>query len=299
MPVESESQESEEREARQALARIPFVSAGARLTRLRGFTNRVYKVETADGTFALRLPGKGARVDRKAEETNASAAAEIGIAPEILFFDQGGVMLTRFIEGEPMSAAGFWERAGAVERAAQALRRLHESAKPFATEFKTFDFLETYLGILTSRELPRRGEIEALAGDLRAEIEANPGAKKPCHCDPTGPNLIDTGQAMYLIDWEYSAMNDPFWDLGYLAAEGELDAAMEGRLLASYLGRAPEENDVKRLALFRNLTDLLSGLWELAQDLEGNRAQDFGAEGARRLARALASNGPAGTGRAR
>ncbi len=110
-------------EARRQLAAIPGFSTAsaeiARLERLPGLTNRVYKVELPDGRFALRIPGAGtaAIIDRRTEETNARAAAAAGVAPEVIHFGADGVMLTRFVDGEPLTreriaAPGALERAG-------------------------------------------------------------------------------------------------------------------------------------------------------------------------------------------
>src|SRR5687767_7673407 len=135
--------DSEDAEAaRRALARIPFFSsdavAAARLTRLQGLTNRVYKLEAAGQRFCLRIPGPGtaALIDRSAEAANARAAAATGIAPEIFHFGADGVMLTRFIDDAvTLSPERFRGDAGAIERAATALRRLHNEAKDFTRSF--------------------------------------------------------------------------------------------------------------------------------------------------------------------
>ena len=90
--------------ARRRLAKIPGFSPdtanAARLTRLVGFTNRVYRVEVDGRSVCLRIPGDGAAaaIDRRAEEVNARLAAKAGVAPEVLYFGEDGVMLTRFIE---------------------------------------------------------------------------------------------------------------------------------------------------------------------------------------------------------
>ena len=77
----------------------------ARIERLPGLTNRVYRVELAGERFALRVPGEGtaAIIDRRVEEANARAAARAGVAPEVIHFGSDGVMLTRFVEGEPLT----------------------------------------------------------------------------------------------------------------------------------------------------------------------------------------------------
>ena len=59
---------------------------------------------------------------------------------------------------------------------------------------------------------------------MRAALARNPVPLVPCHCDPLCENFIDTGARMWVVDWEYSGMNDPMWDLGDLSVEGGFDA---------------------------------------------------------------------------
>ena len=45
---------------------------------------------------------------------------------------------------------------------------------------------------------------------------------------------------MWIVDWEYSGMNDPMWDLGDLSVEAEFDAAQEEEMIPAYFGGEPE-----------------------------------------------------------
>jgi thiamine kinase-like enzyme len=284
-----------EAEARRAFAAIPGfarnAALSARLTPLQGLTNRVYKVEAAGQRFCLRIPGPGtaALIDRSAEAANARAAAATGIAPEIFHFGADGVMLTRFIDDAvTLSPQRFRAVPGAVERAASALRHLHDEAKDFTRSFEVFAVIPSYVDLLElhGTELPReaRALIEPTA-EIRQALAAHPVAPKPCHCDPTGGNLLDTGAKIWIVDWEYSAMNDPMWDLAYLALEGGFDEQRDRALLAAYLGREPAPPEAGRMALYKSVADLLSGLWALIQHTENNPAADFLADAQTRFER--------------
>ncbi len=61
----------------------------------------------------------------------------------------------------------------------------------------------------------------------------------PCHCDPLCENFLDTGERMYIIDYEYAGNNDPMWDLGDLSVEGGFDAEQDAALLRAYFGGDP------------------------------------------------------------
>jgi thiamine kinase-like enzyme len=285
----------DEQRVREALAALGLLAAGNRaplpIARLPGLTNRVYKVETESGPVCVRIPGPGTAeiIDRRAEATHAHAAAALGIAPEVLLFESDGLMVTRFVDGASMAPDHFKAGSGTIERAATALNRLHAEARGFTRSFDLFGTIDRYVSLLSRQgaELPAHLEaVLAGAARIRQALQVRPTEEKPCHCDPTGGNLIDTGARVLLIDWEYSALNEPMWDLAYLSLEAEFDVAMDERLLSAYLGRPSTENETWRMVVHKPLCDLLSGLWALIQQASGNRAADFQAYAARRLNRA-------------
>jgi thiamine kinase-like enzyme len=287
--------EDHEAEARWALAAIPgftrHTALSARLTRLQGLTNRVYKVEAGGQRFCLRIPGPGAAalIDRRAEEAHARAAAATGIAPEIFHFGGDGVMLTRFVDAVTLSPQRFRDVPGAVERAASALRHLHDTAEDFTRSFQVFAVIRSYVDLLSRRGVeppPNARTLLMRADEFEPALATRPVPPKPCHCDPTGGNLLDTGAKIWIVDWEYSAMNDPMWDLAYLALEGGFAEARDRALLAAYFGREPAPSEAGRMALYKPVADLLSGLWALIQHTDSNPAADFLADAQTRFERA-------------
>ncbi len=271
-------------EAMAAMRTVPGFGEARAAERLGGLTNRVYRVETAGGPLVLRIPGEGteAYIDREVEAVNARAAAAAGVSPEVLHVDPGrGLMLTRYVEGRTMTPALFRE-PGTAGRAAAALGRLHRSGARFAFRFELFAMIEEYLKVLAGLNavLPEGYHAAvAEAAAVRDALEAHPARLAPCHCDPLCENFLDTGERMWIVDWEYSGMNDPLWDLGDLAVEGEF-AAERGRVVA-----------------YKAMCDLLWTLWGLIQHANRNPADDFWAYASNRFERCrrlMASEGFAG-----
>ncbi len=274
-----------EARARLRLATLPGftqeLAGTARFTRLIGMTNRVYRVETGEERFCLRIPGSGvaAAIDRRAEEVNARAAAKAGVAPEVLYFGEDGVMLTPFIDDAvPLRPERLAESKGALERLARALRNLHDSKLPFAGIFRAFATIASYAaalpGLGRGLSADERHAIEAVQ-DIGRALAVQPAAQRPCHCDPTGRNILDTVDRVWLIDWEYSGMNDPMWDLAYFSIESLLDGPGDRRLLTAYLGRAPEAREAARMAVWKPVCEVQAALWALIQLAEGNPGGDF------------------------
>jgi thiamine kinase-like enzyme len=262
--------------------------------RLGGLTNRVYRI----GDTVLRLPGRGteAYIDRHREAEMARLAAAAGIAPELIRADPArGLMATRFVAGAvTMSPAAFRSRPGAPARAGAAFRRLHRSGAVFPVRFDLFRMIDDYLALLAPRDvaLPA-GYHEVLAGTaaVRAALARAAVPDVPCHCDPLCENFLDTGERMWIVDWEYSGMNDPMWDLGDLSVEAAMDAAQEAEMLTAYFGGPATPADHGRMVVFKALCDLLWTLWGLIQLADGNPADDFRAYAETRFARCRALMG--------
>lgn len=252
----------------------------AQITRLAGLTNRVYGVEAGSVRLALRIPGPGtaAIINRVAEERNARAAAAAGVGPDVLYFGPDGVMVTPLIDALPLSPELLRTRGGALERAAAALRALHDSGAAFAREFRTFEILDGYLRVIETNSGGSRADLAVLVADaapIRAALATHPAPLRPCHCDPTGGNLLDNGERVWLIDWEYSGRHDPAWDLAYLALQADFDEPLQRRLLTAYFGRPPARAEWSRVAVQKAACELLSILWAAVQASAGNPAADF------------------------
>ncbi len=280
-------------DARGTLLSIPrFAGWGdAKVTRLGGLTNRVFKIE-GEQTLCLRLPGAGTAeyINRAHEAQAAREAAAAGVSPEMLFADPAnGVLVTAFIEGAlTMSAALFKSRAGAPKRAGAAFRRLHGSGARFDFRFELFAMIDDYLKLLLTRtvELPA-GYHDALreAETIRAALANHPLPLAACHCDPLCENLLDSGERMWIVDWEYSGMNDPMWDLGDLSVEGSFTQAQDDELLAGYFGGEARADERGRMVIYKAMCDLLWTLWGLIQHANANPADDFWAYANNRFAR--------------
>ena len=281
---------ADEEAARRQLSSMPGFTPerarNARITRLIGLTNRVYKIDVGGDRFCLRIPGAGAAaiIDRRVEAANARAAAQAGVAPQVLFFGPDGVMLTRFVDGEPLLPERLKESAGALTRLAAALRRLHNTAPAFSRNFEPFAIIDSYVAVLEQRGVLLSDRQRGILGELRGAREAlnaRPPAAKPCHCDTTGRNLLDTGERVWLVDWEYSGMNDPMWDLAYFSIQSALDVQQDADFLSAYLKRPAHAEEAARMETLKAPVELLSTLWALIQDNSGNQAADFAGYAAR------------------
>jgi thiamine kinase-like enzyme len=282
--------------ARAELKKLPMMWAleesDIAVTRLGGLTNLVFRVDHGGEQYVLRLPGKGTEeyINRANEAQAAREAAKAGVSPDVLHVDSGtGVMVTRLIDNAvTMSPDKFKSIAGAPARAGEAFRRLHTSGAKFNFRFELFGMIDDYLTVLSTKDvdLPA-GYHEAVreAETVRAALAARPLPVVACHCDPLCENFLDTGKRMWIVDWEYSGMNDPMWDLGDLAVEGRFGIDQEEEMIRAYFGGQPGPGERGRIVIYKAMCDLLWTLWGLIQHANRNPADDFWAYSVNRFAR--------------
>lgn len=279
--------------ARAALQAIPqFQDYRGEIVRLGGMTNLVFKV----GDFCLRIPGKGTEeyINRANESVMAREASRAGVSPEVLHSDAAtGVMVTRFVaDAETMTPKSFRERTGSPARAGKVFRRLHDSGAQFPFRFELFAMIDDYLKVLSTKDvLLPDGYHEVVAEadqNVRAALAAHDLPLVACHCDPLCENFLDTGQRMWIVDWEYSGMNDPLWDLGDLSVEAGFGAAQEEEMMHAYFGGEPRPAERGRVVIYKAMCDLLWTLWGLIQLANKNPAENFRVYADTRFARCKA-----------
>jgi thiamine kinase-like enzyme len=269
-----------------ALARAPLFrqieSQTVEIEPLGSLTNLSYKLTTSVGTYVLRLPGEDTfdYIDRRAEEHNSKITASVGVNAELLYFDaEDGTMLSRFIKGGSMDGESFERDPMAPARAALVLRRIHHLGPVFKSRFDVFSMIRGYLDILYKLQMPPPEdyyEVRREAEAIRRVLQASPVGLAPCHNDPWPGNfVVASGGSLHLIDWEFSGMNDPIWDLGDLSVEAGFGAEQDRTMVEAYCGGCAPPVLYARLELYKAMSDLLWSLWGLIQYANGNPSDDF------------------------
>jgi len=233
-----------------------------------GITNRNFKVELGRETFVLRIGGKDTEllgIDRSAEHAASRIAAELGLAPEVVaFLEPEGYLVTRYVDGE----VGKLD----VTRVGAALRRLHDGPA-LPSRFDSFRVVEAYRatalkhGVVVPSSYKRASELADAIERRRRDA-----SQCPCHNDLLNANFIDDGDRLWIVDWEYAGMGDPFFDLGNFAVNHELDAEGERALLEAY-----GSDDGDALVLMRFMSDFREAMWGVVQQAISELDFDFGA----------------------
>jgi thiamine kinase-like enzyme len=288
--------------AQDALRQIPLFAgrdlARAKIERLGGLTNLVFRLDLDGRSYCLRVPGKGTEeyINRVHEEHAAREAARAGVSPGVLYFDvASGLMVSDFVaESVTMSAELFKKRHGAPARAAVAFRKLHRSGAVFRFRFELFAMIDGYLKVLAGKKVEFPAGYHDVLNDaetVRTALAAHPLPVAACHCDPLAENFLDTGERMWIVDWEYSGMNDPMWDLGDLSVEASFAPEQDAEMIGAYFDGEASPSEMGRIVIYKAMCDLLWTLWGLIQHANQNPADDFWSYAVNRFRRCRALMG--------
>ena len=254
--------------------------------KLGGMTNNNYLVETTDRKFIVKFFGKGTEklINRIAEKNNLEKLRDLELDVENYIFDiNEGIKVNEYIENATTFDAHYIKTKN--KEVAEILQKVHGSGKELEGEFKIFDEIKKYEDLI-------QGEIKYAYYDkirdkvfgLQSHLEEIGIDRKSCHIDLVPENFIeDENGRVYLIDWEYSSMNDPMWDLAALFIESNYRKSEEGDFFKYYYSeKAPVS--IAKIMIYKILQDFLWSLWTIYKEEQG---AEFGSYGQDRYNRCL------------
>jgi len=267
-----------------------------------GLTNRNVRVTTDDGGEPLDLVVRCSQsdagllgIDRDAESVNTAAAAECGVGPAVVEYRPDlGMLVIEFLPGVALENASFAD-PGVLTRSAEACRRLHGGPR-FTGDFDMFARQAGYLAIVRERgfALPPTYDDHAEAwDDVRRALAVDPRPTVPCNNDLLAANFIDSGEVVWLIDYEYSGNNDACFELGNTSTECDFTREQTEAYTEAYFG-APTTADLARVRLQALCSEYGWSLWGFIQAATSPMDFDFHGWGMERFDKAEATfRGPA------
>ena len=253
---------------------------------LGGMTNQNYLVKTTNKQYIVKFFGKGTEklINRQDEKYNLELLKDLDLDVKNYLFDiEAGIKVNEYIESAiTLDSTSIKTK---FDKIAPILQTIHASGKELRGEFAPFEEIKKYESLIEEK-IPYanyeavREEVFSLEKRL-ADLGVD---RKSCHIDLVPENFIESPQGrLYLIDWEYSSMNDPMWDLAALFLESEFTHQEEEAFLYRY---ESEQTPVSRekIAIYKILQDAIWSLWTVYKEEQG---ADFGDYGVNRYQRAV------------
>ena len=238
-----------------------------------GLSNLSYTVEDAGRKYVVRFGQDFPfhHVYRTREIMTARAAHASGFAPEVVYTGPG-VMVSRFIEGKTYAPA---DVAANIGRVADIVRRFHTEMPRQITgpgfAFLVFHVIRDYARTLRngdSRMTSRLPEFLALCAELEKTQPPLPIVFG--HNDFLPANILDDGERLWLIDFEYAGFTTAMFDLAGLASNASFDEEQSKELLAHYFGEKPSPELIQAHAAMQCASLLREAMWSMVSELHLN-----------------------------
>ncbi|WP_455161485.1 phosphotransferase [Streptococcus timonensis] len=260
---------------------------------LGGMTNQNYLVQTSSNRYIVKFFGKGTEklIDRQNEKFNLELLKDLKLDVENYLFDiEAGIKVNQYIENaDTLNSTTIKTK---FEKIAPILQTIHASGKELKGEFAPFEEIKKYESLIQGEiSYPNYDEVRKNVFALENELATIGVDRKSCHIDLVPENFIEAPDGhIYLIDWEYSSMNDPMWDLAALFLESEFTPDEEDSFLSYY---ESEQTPVSRekIRIYKILQDIIWSLWTIYKEENGADFGDYGITRYKRAVKELQSQG--------
>lgn len=245
-----------------------------------GLTNDNFLVEDGGERYVVRVGGDipAHNIVRATEAAASRAAHAAGVSPRVRYADANALVLD-FIDGRTLTADDV-RAAGNHARLVDLIRRAHrEIPRHFpgpAPFFWVFQVVRHYDRVLRALQSPHVASLAALAGMAeRLELAVGPIDIVFGHNDLLPANLIDDGERLWLVDWEYAGFNSPLFDLGGLGSNSGASLEVTEHMLELYFERPVDRGLRRSLTAMTAASLLRETLWSMVSEQTSGIAFDY------------------------
>lgn len=261
-----------------------------------GITNVNFTVEDAGAKYVVRVGDDIPvhQVMRFNELAASNAAAAVGISPQVRHHEPG-ILILDFIDGKTLTEEEVREPSR-LARILPLLKRCHrdipDELRGPALMFWVFHVIRDYSHTLVdggSAHLTKLPELKAAAQQL--EDAVGPVDLVFGHNDLLCGNFIDTGERVWLIDWDYAGFNSPLFDLGGLASNNGLSPEQEDWMLETYFERPVDDELRRRYGAMKCASLLRETMWSMVSEIHSELDFDYAGYTQENLARFMTALG--------
>lgn len=212
---------------------------------------------TASEVVSRRL-----RINRVAGLESHLFAQAAGLTPELLGITMpSGDSLTRFLNGRMVRTEDI-TAGSTIEECMALLRSTHRDGR-CSHGFSAMEDILAYAETAAEERLATPRDLPAMvnaAVRIERHFRSLGVPRVHIHSDANTANFLRAEGRLWLIDWEYSGMGNPYFDLGNFVADADLSPADADRALAGYFG-VVRDCDRARLLAQKFMAALREAMW--------------------------------------
>lgn len=245
-----------------------------------GLTNRNFKIETGLDCYVIRVSEPSSialGINRENEYINSIRAHQAGLGAEVIHrIVDKDILIIKWIDAKTLSPTEIQHQPSLIPRIANALAALH-AGPSFQGEFHFPSIRKKYLETVINAQyfLPDQYlEYLPYIEKLEELIDGNPESKVPCNNDLLAENLMDDGNKIWIIDYEYAGQNEASFEIGNFAHEVGLNDEQLNELCLHYWKENIEQK-VARAKAWSIIARYGWVLWASIQDATSSIPFDY------------------------
>lgn len=220
-------------------------------------TANLYKVTTANNTYAIRhTSGLFGSTQIQQEFSILRQAASCNCAPKV-FFESAtkGIVVMQYIDNDLPAGRNINilnSIPNSIELLTKLIRHVHQSVaiKPFYTARNPLDYIHRSVAQIPPGFLSV--DDQALLDSI-LDTTYPTGDAVITHNDFRSSNVLYNTERFWLVDWELSGTNHPFYDIAYLANYQDMSIDDGHHTLELYLQRTPSKQQCSDFNYFRRV----------------------------------------------
>jgi thiamine kinase-like enzyme len=210
----------------------------------------VFRIIVRGSPYLLRIITRTDAVNDPTRQFRCmKAGAEAGLAPRVWYASiEDRISITDFVEATPFPVTD------ALVRIPRTLRALHALA-PFSP-LMNYATLDGFIRRFQAANILPKGETEEVLDGYAQVAAVYPYQDQDMvssHSDLKPENILFDGQRVWLVDWEAAFLNDRYFDLAVVANFLVASDAEERAYLHEYFGQPPDEYQLARFFLMRQV----------------------------------------------
>lgn len=255
-----------------------------------GITNLNYRVNDPAGSYVVRVGSDipEHHVMRFNELAASRAAHAAGISPAVVYAEPALTVL-EFIESRTLKEEDV-RAPDMLPRILELVKRCHREVPKHLRGpvliFWVFHVIRDYCATLDDHASDQRKlaqELVKIGNDL--EVAAGPFDMVLGHNDLLAANILDDGDRLWLIDYDYAGFNSPLFDLGGLASNNALSMTQEDQMLEYYFEASVDDALRRRYMAMKCASLLRETLWSMVSEHTSKLDFDYAAYTAENLSR--------------
>lgn len=243
-----------------------------------GFTNLSLKFEYDGKAYIYRHPGVGTDeyINRKSEFFAQQKAKELGFDDSYIYMNpEKGWKLSYFIDQARKLDYHQWDE---VKQALEMIKDMHDQQLSGEFEFNIWNKSCDFVGKLSQQDKDAFSDFDELfklIESVKKYADKDNVPLRLCHCDFYDPNILFSGNDLYLIDWEYAGVDDPGVDIGTFIACSDYTYEEAMQVLELY-NKTPMDASMQRhFIAYIAIASYYWFVWAIFQESNGAAVGDY------------------------